>query len=198
MHASSVLCKDSRTGLATKLGERFVKRKLLLAFLSIALLPGTSLANKLDGAEPAPPHAVLADANGTMIGEAQTNVSTDSARVYFEVNEKHYYARLEREWFHGFYLYYDGPGCTGNAYVRKSQIKSSIERLEALRDGVFYITDSDVPQEVTIVSVWEELDGKTDCDYLTTSPPIDVYTAVPLIDTNVYTKPYQLKLILAK
>jgi hypothetical protein len=82
MHASSVLCKDPRTGLATNLGERFVKRKLLLAFLSIALLPGTSFANKLDGAEPAPPHVVLADANGTMIGEAQTNVSTDSARAY--------------------------------------------------------------------------------------------------------------------
>jgi hypothetical protein len=46
--------------------------------------------------------------------------------------------------------------------------------------------------------VWEELEGKTDCDNLTTSPPIDVYPAVPLIDTNVYTKPYQLKLILAK
>jgi hypothetical protein len=177
-----------------------VKRKLLLALLSIALVPDTSFARKLDAAEPAPPpgHVVLADANGTMIGDAQTNVSTDSARVYFGVNEKHYYAQLEREWFYGFYLYYDGPGCTGNAYVRKPQVKSSIERLEALRDGIFYITDGDVPQTVTIVSVWEELDGKTACDSFATSPPIDVYPAVPLIDTNIYTKPYQLKLILAK
>lgn len=177
-----------------------MKRNLLLAFLSIVLLPGSSFANKPGGAEPAPApgHVVLADANGTMIGEAQTDVSADSARVYFGGDDKHYYARLEREWFYGLYLYYDGPGCTGNAYVRKSQIKSSIERLEALRDGVFYITDSDIPQTVTIVSVWEELDGNADCDYLATSPPIDVYPAVPLVDTNVYTKPYQLKLILAE
>jgi hypothetical protein len=177
-----------------------VKSKILLALLSIALLHDTSFAKKLDGAEQAPPlgHVVLADANGTMIGEAQTNVSRDSARVYFGFNEKHYYAQLEHEWFNGFYLYYDGLGCTGNAYVRKPQVRSKIQPLEALRDGIFYITDSDVPQTVTIVSVWEEFNGKTDCDYFTTSPPIDVYPAVPLIDTNAYTKPYQLKLILAK
>jgi hypothetical protein len=176
-----------------------VKNKLLLALLLIPLLHNTSFAKKLDGAEQAPPlgRVVLADANGKMIGDAQTNVSTDSARVYFGVNEKHYYAQLEHEWFYGFYLYYDGPDCTGNAYVRKPQVGSSVEYLEALRDGVFYIADSDVPKTVTVVSVWEELDGKTDCDNFTTSPPIDVYSAVPLIDTNVYTKPYQL-LILAK
>jgi hypothetical protein len=177
-----------------------VKHKLFLALLSIALLHDTSFAMNLDDAEQAPPlgHVVLADANGTMIGEAQTNVSAESARVYFGFNEKHYYAQLEDEWFYGFYLYYDEHGCTGDAYVRKPQVGSSIEPLEALRDGIFYIAVSDVPQRVTIVSVWEEFDGKTDCDYFTTSPPIDVYSAVPLLDTNVYTKPYQLKLILAK
>jgi hypothetical protein len=180
--------------------ERFVKSKLILALLSIALLPNASFAKRLDDAEQTPTlgHAVLADAHGTMIGDAQSNVSTDSARVYFGFNEKHYYAQLEREWFNGFYLYYDGLGCTGNAYVRKPQVESSIEPLEALRDGIFYITDSDVRQTVTIVSVWEEFHGKTACDDLATSPPIDVYPAVPLINTNVYTKPYQLKLILAK
>ena len=177
-----------------------MKSKLLLALLSIAILPDASFSKKLDGAEQAPPlgHVVLADANGTMIGDAQTNVSTDSARVYFGFNEKHYYAQLEREWFNGFYLYYDGLGCTGNAYVRKPQVGSRIEPLEALRDGIFYIADSVVPQSVTMVSVWEELDGKTACDHFTTSPPIDVYPAVPFIDTNVYKKPYRLKLILAK
>jgi len=174
--------------------------RLLPALLLIALLPGTSLAKKLDGAEqiPQPGYVVLADASGTPIGDSQANVSADLARVYFVVNEKHYYAQLEDEWFYGLYLYYDGPGCTGNAYVRKAQIGSSIEPLEALRDGIFYVTDSDVPQAVTIVSVWEELDGKNNCDSLTASPPFDVYPAVPLIDTNVYTKPFQLKLILAK
>ena len=177
-----------------------MKSKLILVLLSIALLPNASFAKKLDGAEQTPPlgRVVLADANGTMIGDAQTNVSTDSARVYFGFNERHYYAQLEREWFNGFYLYYDGLGCTGNAYVRKPQVGSRIEPLEALRDGIFYIADSDVPQTVTIVSVWEEFHGKTDCDYFATSPPIDVYPAVQLINTNVYTKPYQLKLILAK
>jgi hypothetical protein len=177
-----------------------VKSKLLLALLSIAILPDVSFSKKLDGAEQTPPlgHVVLADANGTMIGDVQTNVSTDSARVYFGFNEKHYYAQLEREWFNGFYLYFDGLGCTGNAYVRKPQVGNRIQPLEALRDGIFYITDSDVPQTVTIVSVWEEFHGKTACDDLATSPPIDVYPAVPLINTNVYTKPYQLKLILAK
>ena len=177
-----------------------MKSKLLLALLLIVLLPNTSFAKKLDGAEQTPPlgRVVLADANGIMIGDVQTNVSTESARVYFGFNEKHYYAQLEREWFNGFYLYYDGPGCTGNAYVRKPQIQSSIEPLEALRDGIFYVTDSDVPRTVTIVSVWEEFHGKTACDDLATSPPIIVYPAVPLINTNVYTKPYQLKLILAK
>jgi len=176
-----------------------VKSKLILVLLSIALLPDALFAKKFDGAEQTPPlgHVVLADANGTMIGDAQTNVSEDSARVYFGINEKHYYAQLEHEWFYGFYLYYDGPGCTGNAFVRKPQVGSSIESLEALRDGIFYIADSDAPQSVTMVSVWEELDGKTACDHLTTSPPIDVYPAAPLIDTNVYKKPYQL-LILAK
>jgi len=60
------------------------------------------------------------------------------------------------------------------------------------------VPDSDVPHAVTIVSVWEELDGKNNCDDLATSPQFDVYPAVPLIDTKVYTKPFQLKLILAK
>jgi len=168
--------------------------------LSIAIFPDASFSKKLDGAEQIPPleYVVLADANGTMIGDVQTNVSTDSARVYFGFNEKHYYAQLEREWFNGFYLYYDGFGCTGNAYVRKPQVRNRIQPLEALRDGIFYITDSDVRQTVAIVSVWEEFHGKTACDDFATSPPIDVYPAVPLINTNVYTKPYQLKLILAK
>ena len=177
-----------------------MKNKLLLALLSIALLPGTSFAKKLDSARqtPQPGHLTLVDANGTMIGDAQANVSTDFARVYFKVNEKHYYAQLEDEWFYGFYLYYDGLGCTGNAYVGKPQVRSSTVTLEALREGIFYTTDSDVPQRITIVSVWEEIDGKTNCHYFTTPPPIDVYPAVPIVDTNVYTKPYQLKLILAK
>jgi len=177
-----------------------VKNKLFLVLLSIGLLPDTSFAKNLEGEgkTPQPGYIVLADANGTMIGDAQTNVSADSARVYFGVNEKHYYAQLEDEWFYGFYLYYDGLGCTGNAYVRKSQVRSSVEPLEALREGIFYITESDVPQTATIVSVWEELGGKTDCDYFTTPPPIDVYPAVPIVDTNVYAKPYQLKLIHAK
>jgi hypothetical protein len=82
--------------------------------------------------------------------------------------------------------------------VGKPQVRSSTVTLEALRDGIFYTTDSDVPQRITIVSVWEEIDGKTNCHYFTTPPPIDVYPAVPIVDTNVYTKPYQLKLILAK
>jgi len=177
-----------------------VKSKLLLAFLSVALLPDTSFAKKLGDAEQTqkPGPVVLADANGTMIGDVQTNVSADSARVYFGVDEKHYFTQLEDEWFSGFYLYYDGVGCTGNAYVRKPLVESNIEPLEAFRDGIFYIADSDIPQTVTIVSVWEEFHGKTDCDDFATSPPIDIYTAVPLINTNVYTKPYQLKLILAK
>jgi hypothetical protein len=175
-----------------------VKLRLLLALLSIALLSDTSFAKKLEGAGQAPQtgRVVLADANGTMIGDVQTNVSADFARVYFGFNEKYYYALLENEWFYGFYLYYDGPGCTGNAYVRKPQAGSSIEPLEALRDGIFYTSDSDIPQTVTIVSVWEELDGHNVCDYITSLPPIDVYPAVPFVDTNVYAKPYQLKLIL--
>ena len=166
----------------------------------MALLPNASFAKKLDSTEQTPPlgRVVLADANGTMIGDVQTNVSKDSARVYFGFNEKHYYAQLEREWFNGFYLYYDGLGCTGNAYVRKPQVGKRIQPLEALRGGIFYITDSDVPQTVAIVSVLEEFHGKTACDDFATSPPIDVYPAIPLINTNVYTKPYQLKLILAK
>jgi hypothetical protein len=177
-----------------------VKSKLLQALLSIALLPGSSFANKPEdvGHTPRKGYVVLVDANGTMIGEAQTNVSADFARVYFGINEKHYYALLEDEWFYGFYLYYDGLDCTGNAYVRKPLVESRIEPLDALRDGVFYTTESDEPQTVTIVSVWEELDGKTHCDNLTASPPIDVYPATPLVDTNVYKKPYQLKMILAK
>jgi hypothetical protein len=180
--------------------EGFVKIKLFLALLSMAFLPGTSFAKKLDGTrqEPQPGHAVLIDAKGTMIGDAQSNVNADSIRVYFEVNEQHYSALLEDDWFHGFYLYYDGPDCSGTAYVRKPQVRSRPVPLEALRDGIFYATDGDVPQRVTLVSVWEELDGKSNCDQLTALPPIEVYPAVPIVDTNVYAKPYQLKLILAK
>lgn len=175
-------------------------RILLVLSASALLLSNTSFANNLEdaGQSPQSGQAVLVDANGTMIGEAQTNVSADFARVYFGFNEKHYYAQLEDEWFYGFYLYYDGPDCTGNSYVRKPLVESSVEPLEALRDGVFYATESDEPEKVTVMSVWEELDGKTDCDNFTTSPPIDVYPSVPLVDTNVYKKPYQLKLILAK
>lgn len=174
--------------------------RLLPALLFLALLSDASLAKKLEGAghTPQPEYVVLADASGTPIGDSQANVSADLAQVYFVVNKKHYFAQLEDEWFYGLYLYYDGPDCSGNAYVKSSQIGSSIEPLEALRDGIFYVPDSGVPHAVTIVSVWEELDGKSNCDYLTTSPPFDVYPAVPLIDTNVYTKPFQLKLILAK
>jgi hypothetical protein len=177
-----------------------VKYILSPALLFIVLIPNFTFANKLVGSEQIqrPERVVLADANGNMIGDAQTNVSTDSALVYFGFNEKHYFAQLEHDWFHGFYLYYDGRGCTGNAYVRKPQAVSRIQPLEALRDGKFYIADSDVPQLVTIVSVWEEFHGKSTCDDLATSPPIEVYPAVPLINTNVYKKPYQLKVILAK
>ena len=175
--------------------------RFLLPLLSVALLvSNTSFANKPEGSGQITQtgHAVIVDANGTMIGEAQTNVSADFARVYFGIKEKHYYAQLEDEWFYGFYLYYDGLDCTGNAFVRKPLVESRIEPLEALRDGVFYTTESDEPETATIVSVWEELDGKSDCDNLTASPPIEVYPAIPLVDTNVYKKPYQLKLILAK
>jgi hypothetical protein len=177
-----------------------VKSKLLLALLSTTLLPGTSNANNPNpaGTTPQAGNVVLVDANGTMIGEAQTNVNTDFARVYFGVNEKHYYAQIEDEWFYGFYLYYDGPDCTGNAYVRKPLVERRIEPLDALRDGIFYATESDEPHSIPIVSVWEELDGKADCDNMAVSPPIDVYPAVPLVDTNIYKRPYQLKLILAE
>ena len=177
-----------------------MRNKLFLALLSMAILPGTSFAKKLDAAmqAPQPGHVVHVDANGNMIGIAQASVSEDSAQVYFEVNEKRYSALLEDEEFHGFYLYYDGLDCTGNAYVRRPHPRSSLVPLEALRDGKFYAAGSDIPQRVDIVSVWEEFDGKSNCDHLTTLPPIDVYPAVPIVDTNVYAKPYRLQLILAK
>ncbi|MGD2138299.1 MAG: hypothetical protein PVF08_08585 [Gammaproteobacteria bacterium] len=177
-----------------------MRNKLFLLLLSMAFLPGAAFATRPDGALQAshPGRAVHVDANGNMIGIAQASVSAESARVYFEVNEKRYYALLEDEGFHGFYLYYDGLNCTGNAYVRKPHHRSSLVSLEALRDGKFYAAGSDVPQQVDIVSVWEEFDGKTNCDHLTTLPPIEVYPAVPIVDTNVYIKPYKLKLMLAK
>jgi hypothetical protein len=183
-----------------------MKKTSLLALLSIALLPGTAFAKKLDDARQATQagQVALVDANGTMIGDVQTNVRADFARVYFVVNEKHYYAQLEDEWFYGYYLYYDAIGCTGNAYVGKPYVMSNIVirnniiTLEALRDGIFYTTDSDVPQSVTLASVWEELDGKANCVNFTAPPPINVYPAIPIVDTNVYAKPYQLKMILAK
>jgi len=54
--------------------------RLLSALLLLALLPDSSFAKKLDGAGQIPqPGLVLADANGTPIGDSQANVSADLA-----------------------------------------------------------------------------------------------------------------------
>ena len=165
-----------------------MKAKLLLILLSIILIPGTSFAVKPDSAGQSlqPGHVVFADANGVMLGDAQIEVSRYSALIYFDVNEQLYFADLQATAFRG-NLWYDRPGCMGNAYVEKPRIVNGAEELVWFRGGIFYTAGSEVPQTFAASSRWDELNGNTVCNNHT--PTLDFYPAAPIVDTNVYMKP---------
>ena len=194
-----------------------MKHKLLIALLSIALVPCTSFAKKPSQKIPQPGQAVYVDANGTMLGDVQTNVGgPDDARIYFEVNEKFYVTAYNSEGLIAYNeLYYDKSDCTGNVYIRETEKFDGVEFLQGSRESVFYLENSDIPQTVEVLSSWS--DRGYECfrfgDVICDEPPpfrfhclnvldfqpepgvVDnVYPAVPLIDTNIYTPPFRLKL----
>ena len=156
-----------------------MKYKLLLTLISVALFSQSVLAakggNKPDPQQniPEPGQAVIVDANGTMIGDVQTNVGGEGdARVYFEVNEKFYatyfYNRDGSEGYSiesigGGWVYHDLPGCAGNVYTEgSSEVYLGYESTIGPINGMFHISDGD-SQTVEVLSVWSE-SGFT-CDY---------------------------------
>ena len=190
-----------------------MKHKLLLALLSIALVSQSVWAAKGGNKPepiPQPNHVVWVDANGEMIGDAQTNVDEEGADLFFEFNEKVYKGTLlggtaaGGPAIFGLFVLYDGDGCTGNAYVHRYQ-KTSVDDflderiIDGIRDGFLYVAESYIPQEVTIMSWWWEngdVDPCTSRSWDTAFEPL--YPAIPVVDTNNYAKPYKLKLIPAK
>ena len=166
---------------------------------------------------PEPGQAVIVDANGTMIGDVQAAVGgfDGAAKIYFEVNEKFYSAYLETYEEFNFYsprFYYDLPGCVGNSYTDgSSETIPGYESTVGARSGMLYITDGD-RQTVEVLSMWSERGfscyefGVQFCDspeifnclnvldYQPEPEVIELSPAAPIIDTNIYTKPYRLKL----
>ena len=174
-----------------------MKHKLLLALLSIALVSPSVWAAKGGKPPPIPQpnHVVWVDANGVMIGDAQTDVEPGIAYVYFEVNEKLYRTEYSGDLIRGFNtrLFYDRPECTGNAYVGTPLVRSGVEEAYWGRDGIFYAAAPDAPpQTVTIVSEW--IWTTASCEEQTPFTG-DYYPPVQIIDTNIYAKPYKLKII---
>ena len=204
-----------------------MKYKLLLTLISVALFSQSVLAAK-GGNKPAPQQnipepgqAVYVDANGTMLGDVQTGVggSYDSTKIYFGVNEKYYVTTLDEDYsdgvssvvFQGRQLYYDQPGCTGNAYIRYGdEIYGDIIFPRGGREGVLYAQSGDTPQTRDTMSswwsdnVWEfsrciyDPDPTIQCIDITEEINQciwefeEFYPAAPIVDTNIYTEPFRL------
>jgi hypothetical protein len=174
-----------------------MKHKLLLAMLLIALISQSVWAAKGGKPEPVPQpnHLMWVDANGVIIGDAQTEATPASVQLYFEVNEKLYRAYMTDGLIYGS-IVYDNLGCNGNAYFDRIEVIGGVETLLGSRENVIYSSGSHTSQTVTLLSVWsEDSAGAVRCDAYNSPPTKDVYPAVPLVDMSVYTKPYKLKLI---
>jgi hypothetical protein len=165
-----------------------VKYKLLLALLSIALVSSSVWAAKGGNKPkpiPQPNHAVWVDANDVMLGVAQ-----DGTSIYFDVNGGIYEAILlgTDDLGVGFWgvLYYDGPGCTGNAYIRgKPTMSGGVETVLSIgKNGTLYTVESVAPRPVYIASGWGQEGGDARCNEWDSIQ--DAYDAVPLIDTSAY------------
>ena len=181
-----------------------MKHKLLITLLSLTLIPATSFAAK-PVKIPEPGQAVWVDANGTMLGDVQTNVGVYDTRVYFEAEGKFYTRRVDPDdGFEEGTLSYDQPECTGNAYTHYPEVDGGIEYLQA-REGVLYGAGGESPQTVTILSEWHNsryfFDPNPEINCVdfeeAQQPPMvrdNMYPAVPIVDTNIYTKPFRLKL----
>ena len=151
-----------------------MKHKLLLALLSIALVSQSVWAAKGGKPPPIPQpnHVVWADANGVMIGDAQDKLGIGDATVYFEVDGKLYYANYVNNRGFTMELYYDLPGCTGNAYVTAVTPLYGVTRLHFGKDGVFYAPSSGQPQLVNIASrLVTFTDGEGQCSPTTGNEP---------------------------
>jgi hypothetical protein len=194
-----------KDGITNNIGETAMKHKLLIALLSLALIPAASFAAK-PVKIPEPGQAVWVDANGTMIGDVQAGRGT-----FFEVNGKFYITSMNVYLFYpeprppitSSYqldrLFYDKLGCTGNVFASKSATDFGYVEPKGSREGVLYIEDGDIPQRVEVLSGWSEGAGSL-YDYGCTDIPQvwDVYPVVPFIDTNIYTLPFRLKLTPSK
>jgi hypothetical protein len=143
---------------------------------------------------PQPNHVVWVDANGVILGDAQTYVDTEIALIFFDVEGVLYSAHQENGAFSGHSVIYDRVDCLGTAYGRDTSIKNGAVELKAIRDGVFYLAESNVPQTVNRFSIWSEWEQL--CWNLDTPDfQDDYYPIAPFLDTNIYTKPIKLKLI---
>ena len=163
-----------------------MKYKLLLILLSVALGSPSVWAD-----------VVWVDANGVMLGDAQTNESAQFGEVYFELNGKRYLGGLsEGTIFTGEHLYYDQPDCTGNAYIIKSNDNGGFYKLIGIRGGIYYVGDDTAPPLFTIMkSYWLVDSGQAACVPEDRTENNYFLPATPLIDTNIYTRPFKLKMI---
>ena len=178
------------------------------------MLPGASFAKKPVSQEkiPEPGQIVFVDNDGVMIGGVQ-NIWGSEGRIYFDVDGKFHAAYLEDGTFYAQELYYDQAGCVGNVYTGGPDIGLGIEFITGGREGVLYALGGDTPQTVEVLSLWSDYGyscyrfGNVYCDsperfnclnVLDFQPEPEVfeavYPAVPIIDTNIYTKPFRLKL----
>jgi hypothetical protein len=166
-----------------------------IALMSAALFSQSVFAAKGGKPEPLPQpsHVVWVDAKGVMLGDAQTYVDSGGTTVFFEANENLYRAVVTDGRFYGV-LYYDLPGCAGNAYTDEPYIRGGAENMKAVRDYMFYVADGDLPRTVTIASRWTERDAEG-YRCRDTNGALNLYPVVPFFDANIYAKPYQLKLI---
>ena len=163
-----------------------MKHTRLLVLLSIALVAPLVWAD-----------VVWVDANGVMLGDAQTNESAQFGEVYFELNDKLYLGGLsEGTTFTGEPLYYDQADCTGNAYIIESNNNGGFYKLIGIRGGIYYVGDDTAPPVLTIMkSYWLVDSGQATCVPEDRTENNYFLPATPLIDTNIYTRPYKLKMI---
>ena len=159
---------------------------------------------------PEPGQAVWVDAKSTMLGDVQTNVGYYyDTRIYFEVDGKFYRTRLNETFIDGVEvvdfneggLFYDQPGCTGNMYTYQLSVSPGYESIIGSRDGILYIADGDTPQTFTVISEWSYNHPFPDTgfgihclDWETPQSSDWLYPAALFIDTNIYVRPFRLKL----
>jgi len=176
---------------------------------------GSQVASAAKGGRGKPPPApqlgqvTYVDADGVIIGDAQVLGSSYEgiqtgfdALVFFQESETVYSATIApldggEVAFRG-WLLYDGPNCTGNVYgspvlygYGDPRVPPGVEYLQLVgEDGILYVADIDQPRyDLVFQSQWSSKDECLPLGGLT-----NTYVAVPVIDTNIYARPFRLEL----